>query len=316
MIQVSDFIAMFAPSSPKDIILIFKRRAFLCPIGSIVSKDIRLSIPIREYPFFIDCILVLWRDIGRRQPFLYLYISITFSFMPKNSVICNAGNNSTRTATSAHETCTSLTSFFKAHNFVKSKLLRMFAAFTARTSVLIYERRAFLCPIGSVVSKDIRLSIPIREYPFFIDCILVLAGTGRRQPSLYLNISNTFSLMARTDVICNAVNNSTRTATSAHETGIRFFILSLDSNTLRYYTPFGKRRRKLSDSATMRQALCNAMLSEYPGIRRIKIKDCGIRFYSRVWMHSGRVIHHKAYSLRNLAGILCEKVENQEIILS
>ncbi len=111
MIQVSDFIAMFAPSSPKDIILIFKRRAFLCPIGSIVSKDIRLSIPIREYPFFIDCILVLWRDIGRRQPFLYLYISITFSFMPKNSVICNAVNNSTRTATSAHETCTSLTSF-------------------------------------------------------------------------------------------------------------------------------------------------------------------------------------------------------------
>ena len=192
----------------------------------------------------------------------------------------------------------------------------MFAAFTARTSVLIYKRRAFLCPIGSIVSKDIRLSIPIREYPFFIDCILVLAGTGRRQPSLYLNISNTFSLMARTDVICNAVNNSTRTATSAHETGIRFFILSLDSDTLRYYTPFGKRRRKSSDSATMRQSLCNAMLSEYPGIRRIKIKDCGIRFYARVWMHSGRVIHHKAYSLRNLAGILCEKVENQEITLS
>ena len=193
MIQVSDFIAMFAPSSPKDIILIFKRRAFLCPIGSIVSKDIRLSIPIREYPFFIDCILVLWRDIGRRQPFLYLYISITFSFMPKNSVICNAVNNSTRTATSAHETCTSLTSFFKAFNFVKSKLLRMFAAFTARTSVLIYKRRAFLCPIGSIVSKDIRLSIPIREYPFFIDCILVLAGTGRRQPSLYL----TFQIHSR-----------------------------------------------------------------------------------------------------------------------
>ena len=99
-----------------------------------------------------------------------------------------------------------------------SDFIAMFAAFTARTSVLIYKRRAFLCPIGSVVSKDIRLSIPIREYPFFIDCILVLAGTGRRQPSLCLNISNTFSLMARTDVICNAVNNSTRTATSAHET--------------------------------------------------------------------------------------------------
>ena len=79
MIQVSDFIAMFAPSSPKDIILIFKRRAFLCPIGSIVSKDIRLSIPIREYPFFIDCILVLWRDIGRRQPFLYFNYILVYA---------------------------------------------------------------------------------------------------------------------------------------------------------------------------------------------------------------------------------------------
>ena len=263
----------------------------------------------------IDICQCSWSNLEGEQPFLHLYLNFSLA-MTKNNENASMVNNSTRTATSAHETCTSLTSFFKAHNFVKSKLLRMFAAFTARTSVLIYERRAFLCPIGSVVSKDIRLSIPIREYPFFIDCILVLAGTGRRQPSLYLNISNTFSLMARTDVICNAVNNSTRTATSAHETGIRFFILSLDSNTLRYYTPFGKRRRKSSDSATMRQSLCNAMLSEYPGIRRIKIKDCGIRFYARVWMHSGRVIHHKAYSLRNLAGILCEKVENQEITLS
>ena len=95
MIQVSDFIAMFAPSSPKDIILIFKRRAFLCPIGSIVSKDIRLSIPIREYPFFIDCILVL-AGTGRRQPSLYLNISNTFSLMARTDVICNAVNNSTR----------------------------------------------------------------------------------------------------------------------------------------------------------------------------------------------------------------------------
>ena len=217
MIQVSDFIAMFAAFTARTSVLIYKRRAFLCPIGSIVSKDIRLSIPIREYPFFIDCILVL-AGTGRRQPSLYLNISNTFSLMARTDVICNAVNNSTRTATSAHETCTFLTSFFKAFNFVKSKLLRMFAMFTPRTKHNISNDGLFYAHSEVLYSKDIRLSNPKLRMTIIADRYLVLGGTGRRQPLLYSDISNTLKLMPRTDVICNAVNNSTRTATSAHET--------------------------------------------------------------------------------------------------
>lgn len=94
--------------------------------------------------------------------------------------------------------------------------------------------------------------------------------------------------------------------TSAHETGICF---SFNSNALRFYSPSGTRRRRASSSAPMREILCRALLAGYPDIRRIKIKDCGIIFSARIWMRSGRVIHHKAYSLRNLSGILRTKVE-------
>lgn len=104
MIQLSNIMLTFAAFMPRTFVLVYQRRAFLCPIGSVVSNDIRLSNPIREYPFSIDGILVLGRT-GRRQPFLYLYISNSFTFMPRTNEICNAGNNSTRTATSAHETC-------------------------------------------------------------------------------------------------------------------------------------------------------------------------------------------------------------------
>lgn len=94
----------------------------------------------------------------------------------------------------------------------------MFAVFSPRTFFADQSERNFLCPIGSIVSKDIRLSNPIREYPFTFDCILVLGGTGRRQPSLFLYISNSFSFMPRTNEICNAENNSICITTEAHET--------------------------------------------------------------------------------------------------
>lgn len=94
----------------------------------------------------------------------------------------------------------------------------MFAVFSPRTFFADKSERNFLCPIGSIVSKDIRLSNPIREYPFTFDCILVLGGTGRRQPSLFLYISNSFSFMPRTNEICNAENNSICITTDAHET--------------------------------------------------------------------------------------------------
>ena len=104
MIQLSRNMTMFAMFFAKEpILLVCKRWTFLCPIGSIVSKDIRLSNPIRDiHP--LQAVYCSLARIGRRQPSLYLYISNSYTFMPKNNEFCNAGNNSICTATSAHDT--------------------------------------------------------------------------------------------------------------------------------------------------------------------------------------------------------------------
>lgn len=75
-----------------------------------------------------------------------------------------------------------------------SKIITMFALFTPRTVILVYVRRCFLCPNGSIIFFNIRLSNPILKHPSIIDCMFVLGGTGRRQPSLYIYISNSFQL--------------------------------------------------------------------------------------------------------------------------
>lgn len=75
-----------------------------------------------------------------------------------------------------------------------SKLIIMFAVFTPRTVVLVYKGTTFLCPNGSIMSQNIRLSNPTLGHRFFMNCMLVLGGTGRRQPSLYIYISNSFQL--------------------------------------------------------------------------------------------------------------------------
>ena len=116
-----------------------------------------------------------------------------------------------------------------------SRNITMFAVFTPRTSVLAYSRWDFLCPIGSIVSKDIRLSNPFSRHPSIIGCMFVLGGTGRRQPSLYLYISNTSTFMPRTNVFCNAGNNSICTATSAHDTRT----VSLTGNPYQDLAAFG-----------------------------------------------------------------------------
>ena len=94
----------------------------------------------------------------------------------------------------------------------------MFAMFTPRTKHNISNDGLFYAHSEVLYSKDIRLSNPKLRMTIIADRYLVLGGTGRRQPLLYSDISNTLKLMPRTDVICNAVNNSIRTATSAHET--------------------------------------------------------------------------------------------------
>lgn len=97
--------------------------------------------------------------------------------------------------------------------------------------------------------------------------------------------------------------------TSAHETGINLQLLSFNSNSLRYYSHVtGTRKRKPATTSAMRQALVEAILKAYPGIRRVKIKDCGRLFSARAWFYGGRVAHVKAYSLQNLHNLLYEQI--------
>lgn len=103
MIQLSNNIAMFATSTDQaDKTYFFSIGIFLCPDESIVSNDIRLSIPYTQSLLKgMNCLL------GRRWEETAFLVSIHFKFissMTKQDEICNAGNNSTRIATSAHET--------------------------------------------------------------------------------------------------------------------------------------------------------------------------------------------------------------------
>jgi hypothetical protein len=94
--------------------------------------------------------------------------------------------------------------------------------------------------------------------------------------------------------------------TSIHETDIRSF----NSNVLRVYNPVtGIRHRKASTTSEIRQKICSYILNTFPNVRRIKIVDTGKNFSARVWFKSGRTFCEKAYSIRNLYGILNDKIK-------
>lgn len=104
MIQLSNIILMFAASTDQaDTTYSISKRLFLCLDSSLYPKDIRLSIPYMAIlTYCMSCLL------GRRWEETAFLVSTHFKFihsMTKQDEICNAGNNSTRTATSAHETC-------------------------------------------------------------------------------------------------------------------------------------------------------------------------------------------------------------------
>ncbi|MBS6269005.1 MAG: hypothetical protein KH586_08715 [Tannerella sp.] len=108
MIQVSDFIAMFAVFKTKNtkqnisIGSIF----YVVQEACILQKYRAVQIPAAV----IDICQCSWSNLEGEQPFLHLYLNFSLA-MTKNNENASMVNNSTRTATSAHETCTSLTSF-------------------------------------------------------------------------------------------------------------------------------------------------------------------------------------------------------------
>lgn len=114
-----------------------------------------------------------------------------------------------------------------------SKKCSMFAAFTARTKKHNYPVGGiFYVRTEALYRKDIRLSDP--HGLLSMDSNLFLPERGKGNLS-YLLIRCNFSFMARTMEICNAANNSTCTATSAHET----CILSLTGNPFRDIASYG-----------------------------------------------------------------------------
>ena len=96
-----------------------------------------------------------------------------------------------------------------------SNIMLMFAVFTARTRHTIKCDGLFYCHSGTLYPNDIRLSNPHGLLSH--DSNLFLPERGEGNLSSFIILCN-FSFMARTMEICNAGNNSTRTATSAHET--------------------------------------------------------------------------------------------------
>lgn len=97
-----------------------------------------------------------------------------------------------------------------------SSKICMFAVFTARTKKYSYpEDGIFYVRTEALYRKDIRLSDPHGLLSW--DSNLFLPERGKGNLSYFSTLCN-FSFMARTMKICNAANNSTCTATSAHET--------------------------------------------------------------------------------------------------
>lgn len=144
------------------------------------------------------------------------------------------------------------------------------------------SKRLFLCLDGSLYLKDIRLSIPYMAIlTYCMSCLL-----GRRWEETAFPVSTHFKFihsMTKQDEICNAGNNSTRLATSTHETR--------SSRTLRTGRP--------SQTMAKRLSLILLFRNKYPEIRKMKIRQTGKMFIARA-RAGKRSLHAGAFSLHRL----------------
>lgn len=157
-----------------------------------------------------------------------------------------------------------------------SNNITMFAAFTARTIHTIICDGHFYGHSGTLYPNDIRLSNPHGLLSH--DSNLFLPERGEGNLSLFIILCN-FSFMARTMKICNAGNNSTRKATSTHETRVS--------------------KLKPSQTIAERQSLILFFRDKYPEIRKMKIRQTGHMLIARA-RAGKRCLHAGAFSLKNI----------------
>ena len=164
-----------------------------------------------------------------------------------------------------------------------SKNMAMFAASqTKRCSHIDLAVGYFYVLSESFVSKNIRLSNPCFLLHSMRSSLLVEMGGDSLSYIAIFQISE--KLMTKRDEICNAGNNSTRRATSTHETRV---------------SRSTQRSRKPSQTQAERLSLILFFQDKYPGIRSLKIKDTGRMFIARA-RASKRFLHAGAFSLQNL----------------
>lgn len=166
---------------------------------------------------------------------------------------------------------------------VPENILKFVASTDQADKISLISKRLFLCLDGSLYPKDIRLSIPFMAIlAYYLNCLL-----GRRWEETAFLVSIHFKFihsMTKQDEICNAGNNSTRRATSTHETRV---------------SRSTQRSRKPSQTQAERLSLILFFQDKYPGIRDLKIKDTGRMFIARA-RAGKRYLHAGAFSLQNL----------------
>ena len=158
-----------------------------------------------------------------------------------------------------------------------SKNITMFAA-VSRPRKLTYYRFvwAFFMSILRLVSLRYKAVCTLRWLHTITIVVVSLVGNERQAAFLFIQISNN---MTKDFEICNAGNNSTRIATSTHDTRVS--------------------KLKPSQTTAERHSFILLFRDKYPAIRKMKIRQTGNIFIARA-RAGKRYLHAGAYSLRSL----------------
>ena len=139
-------------------------------------------------------------------------------------------------------------------------------------------------------------------------CLMVLQHSrdcvGQRDRRRYFLFKNRFN-MSKESLTSRLIPCGRKA--SAHETGCFISNPSL----CYYHRPDGGRLHKRSSSTPIRAEIRAYILANFPGVRRVKVKDSGIIFIARVRLAKGRMLVRRAYSPQNLLRHLIDGLEER-----